>query len=354
MGERFSPRLLVSRFPCLLQMPPPRYEPFLQTVLDHPADDGPRMVYADWLEEQGDPRGEFIRVQLQLNRIAPNDPNFDSLTDREMSLLNRHGELWREEIPEWARNGCEFRRGFVSDVIVWTRWQAGFGPQLSHMTPIEKVTLNEAHDALAEFALSPELPHLRELVILDDGTKPDDLKVLCRSPICRRLRALRFMGMDLLDSGALIIALTPHLRRLQHLEMKRCKIDHRGAVKLGESEYLPGLQWLDLSDNGLGNDAFFAVVNSPLMTHLTRLSWNDNGLTSEAARFLTQSAGVALLSHIDLAGNHLGDRAVHLIRRKFPHLEWLDLSRNPLTAGLQYELKQQYVERVRLGVPGEQ
>jgi hypothetical protein len=222
------------------------------------------------------------------------------------------------------------------------------------MAPIEKVTLNEAHDALVEFALSPELPHLHELVILDDATEADDLKILCRSPVCRRLRSLRFMGMDLKDAGALIVSLSPHLRGLRHLEIKRCALDHRGAVVLGESKNLPCLQWLDLSDNGLGNDAFFAIVNSPLMSHVTRLSWNDNGLTSEAARFLEQSRHTASLTHIDLAGNHLGDRAAHLIRRHFPHLEWLDLSRNPLTAGLQYELKQQYVERVRLGVPGEQ
>jgi uncharacterized protein (TIGR02996 family) len=31
----------------------------LQAVLASPDDDTPRLVYADWLEERGDPRGEF-------------------------------------------------------------------------------------------------------------------------------------------------------------------------------------------------------------------------------------------------------------------------------------------------------
>ena len=36
---------------------------FLQAIIENPDDDAPRLLYADWLEERGDPRGEFIRVQ---------------------------------------------------------------------------------------------------------------------------------------------------------------------------------------------------------------------------------------------------------------------------------------------------
>ena len=43
-----------------------KHDYFLKTVLDHPADDAPRLAYADWLDGQGDPRGEFIRVQCAL------------------------------------------------------------------------------------------------------------------------------------------------------------------------------------------------------------------------------------------------------------------------------------------------
>jgi uncharacterized protein (TIGR02996 family) len=40
---------------------------FLRAVLEHPDDDGPRLVYADWLDEQGQAdRAEFIRVQCEL------------------------------------------------------------------------------------------------------------------------------------------------------------------------------------------------------------------------------------------------------------------------------------------------
>lgn len=38
----------------------------LRTILEHPEDDAPRLVYADWLDEQGEhERAEFIRDQIR-------------------------------------------------------------------------------------------------------------------------------------------------------------------------------------------------------------------------------------------------------------------------------------------------
>jgi uncharacterized protein (TIGR02996 family) len=45
---------------------------FMAAICDAPADDGPRLVYADWLEERGDTgRAEFIRVQCELAAPGP-------------------------------------------------------------------------------------------------------------------------------------------------------------------------------------------------------------------------------------------------------------------------------------------
>jgi uncharacterized protein (TIGR02996 family) len=39
----------------------------LQAIIESPADDLPRLVYADWLEEHGEAdRAELIRVQIKL------------------------------------------------------------------------------------------------------------------------------------------------------------------------------------------------------------------------------------------------------------------------------------------------
>jgi uncharacterized protein (TIGR02996 family) len=43
-------------------------EAFLRTIRAKPADDGPRLVYADWLEEHGDPLGEVIRLGVSASQ----------------------------------------------------------------------------------------------------------------------------------------------------------------------------------------------------------------------------------------------------------------------------------------------
>ena len=44
---------------------------FIRSILAEPDADGPRLVYADWLEERGETaRSEFIRVQIG-ERIRP-------------------------------------------------------------------------------------------------------------------------------------------------------------------------------------------------------------------------------------------------------------------------------------------
>ena len=47
-----------------------QHDGFLQAIDEAPEDDAPRLVYADWLEDNGDPdRAEFIRCQVRLARL---------------------------------------------------------------------------------------------------------------------------------------------------------------------------------------------------------------------------------------------------------------------------------------------
>src|SRR3954471_3113148 len=41
---------------------------FLRAIAQAPHDDAPRLVYADWLDECGDPRGEYLRLDYQLSQ----------------------------------------------------------------------------------------------------------------------------------------------------------------------------------------------------------------------------------------------------------------------------------------------
>lgn len=76
----------------------------LRAILEKPEDDAPRLIYADWLEEDGQPeRAEFIRVQCELAR-CPSEIRADRRWNdlRYMvqkpwdALRRRERELWMQ------------------------------------------------------------------------------------------------------------------------------------------------------------------------------------------------------------------------------------------------------------------
>ena len=69
-------------------------EEFLQQIVAAPEDVEPRLVYADWLEERGDPRGDFIRIQCELAEIDPYAAmSSEEEYDRRDELLERESDL---------------------------------------------------------------------------------------------------------------------------------------------------------------------------------------------------------------------------------------------------------------------
>ncbi len=59
---------------------------FLETILSDPTDSTPRLVYADWLDELGDPRGELLRIQEELRQLEV--PNRERVEARMRELLS--------------------------------------------------------------------------------------------------------------------------------------------------------------------------------------------------------------------------------------------------------------------------
>ena len=62
---------------------------FIRAVLAEPDDDLLRLAYADWLEEQDDPRSEFLRIEIALISADPRSAARDELATRlrEMSAF---------------------------------------------------------------------------------------------------------------------------------------------------------------------------------------------------------------------------------------------------------------------------
>lgn len=66
----------------------------LRAVQESPGDPAPRLVYADWLEEQGDVRAEVIRIHCELTQSTRRDLRFFSLLEREEQLRRRVDPAW--------------------------------------------------------------------------------------------------------------------------------------------------------------------------------------------------------------------------------------------------------------------
>src|SRR5688572_230945 len=98
-------------------------EPFLQRIRAYPDDDSHRLIYADWLDEQGAPevhRAAFIRVQVALAGLPRDDPRRSLLLVEERALLDANREHWEAPLRGLA-SGLQFRRGFVDEVNVTAR-----------------------------------------------------------------------------------------------------------------------------------------------------------------------------------------------------------------------------------------
>src|SRR5262245_49605189 len=69
-----------------------------QAIAADPDDVAAHAAYADWLMQQGDPRGEFIQVQLSLEDESRPANERAELQKRESDLLHRHASTWLGDV----------------------------------------------------------------------------------------------------------------------------------------------------------------------------------------------------------------------------------------------------------------
>jgi uncharacterized protein (TIGR02996 family) len=89
----------------------------LAAVWADPADDAPRLVYADYLQEQGDPRGEFIALQCAARLDAAGKA-------RMRRLKQEHAHKWLGPLAPAILEAqtTEFERGFLAKCTVCAHW----------------------------------------------------------------------------------------------------------------------------------------------------------------------------------------------------------------------------------------
>jgi uncharacterized protein (TIGR02996 family) len=184
-------------------------ELLLRAILDQPKEETPRLVYADWLEENGQPeRAEFIRVQVEIAGWGTTPPaDAEEWVRRERELLWGHGLKWALPATEVHHSGPTgvgpsaghilgfFSRGFLSHVTCsWPDWRAHADAILAAQ-PVERVRLTtwpylNLYDPRDERGRSPAYPY-REWFLLSPERRVSGIHGTGDTDTGTRLRLLK-------------------------------------------------------------------------------------------------------------------------------------------------------------------
>lgn len=181
----------------------------------------PRRALAAYYDALGDPRGEFIRLQLDIATQKAVGIRDGALLGRERALLTAHRTQWT---PPFAPLVTTYRyhRGMIGEVELPLDRFLDIAATLLSAAPIQHLDLTAPRTRLAELFTSPHLS---------------------------RLTSLSLERMSLGDSEARLIADAPKPPQLRWLSLAGNRIARPGVEALAASRPLRELDVLDLSNN---------------------------------------------------------------------------------------------------------
>lgn len=174
-------------------------EALLRQIGANRDDDAPRAVYADMLQQRGDPRGEFIQLQLLAaqRKLTPDERK------RHNALLKEHKQRWLG--PFAGTSGDQiFERGFLVELSV--NWE-----RLDRIDPnaVEWLTLERALHPIPE--MGPQFHRLREIVT-------NELEILEGS--FPELRRIEIRGVQKASQWRKFSSSSLRLPQLRHLTVR--------------------------------------------------------------------------------------------------------------------------------------
>ncbi|MGL4552938.1 MAG: TIGR02996 domain-containing protein, partial [Gemmataceae bacterium] len=312
-------------------------------------DDTPRLVYADWLMENGhDDRAEFIRVQIDRARLPWWDAAQVRLRLREQELLRLHGERWLAELPAVEGATWEgFRRGVVAEVS-FASFEAmrTNAPACRAVAPVEAVKVRWPRQGETGGSAAP-IAELRELSLTGRLDGEEEIAWLADSPQLATLRCLTVRGVWGDALGTLVGS--SHLAGLRTLRMPSNNLGNNGIRALSRATALGSLEELDLTALGaheryhhdpvIRAAGMGTLVGWPGLAKVRSLTLSRNDLTRDGLRALLRSPLAASLKELALRGTRLEGRMMEEFSSAGEglRLEALDIGENVLKElGVEY------------------
>jgi uncharacterized protein (TIGR02996 family) len=346
------------------------HDALYRTVCDFPDDDTPRLAFADYVEECGDPlRAAFIRTQVELARVPEYDPLWVKCRQFDPNALDATAmaHTLPKLPPGFGWRSFRFRRGFPWLAVAFgTDGFASRGGDLFAAAPVQALTFSDEPrkrtdvEALAD---SPHLARLRRLEFSVTRVWPESVGRLGHSPHAGRLTELAFEYNAIDADGLRVLVGSPLFSRLDTLELKRNVIppalltdaltvagddgnlrrlaipyshvtEHdtdnlchlpvvrgveeldlsdnpqmgvRGVEHLAESGAVRGLRVLNLANTFKGPAGLRALLGAGGLSGVRTLDLSANRLGPVAAKLLAESSGVRGLRVLRLGNNPVGD-----------------------------------------------
>jgi uncharacterized protein (TIGR02996 family) len=342
-----------------------------RAVLAAPEDDAPRLIYADWLDEHGQPeRAEFVRLQCAMDRIPPKTGRWRPLHDRAMRLEHDWRYTWAAPILDktWT---AEFRRGFVDrvrltvdqflqfanqllalePVTVWEFAPSDFlvrGPDFSRVaddpafgrvrglacgqySPEELVTAvaeSQYLSGLRSLSVSYRYPSAKALAALFAATPNlselsaedaplTNLRDVWRRGASPRLRRLELVRCRLTDQGVKQLAASPALERLEALRLDANDLSARAAEAIASSDYLHGLRELSFAGTTLADYGVVALAQSPVLRNLRVLNLTGCYVDNMGAQALADSPYLDRIECLCLDENRVSVEVENELAKRF-------------------------------------
>jgi len=110
-------------------VPPEEDRAFLRAIQNNPADVSLWLIYADWLEEFGDPRAEYLRLELRRELLPESHPQRKSIRERLEQLYPTLDPDWVAVFDRPAIENCSSEFNFRCPRL-WESLQATARPDV--------------------------------------------------------------------------------------------------------------------------------------------------------------------------------------------------------------------------------
>lgn len=273
-------------------------------VLAAPDDDAPRLVYADWLTERGDPWGELIA--LQIARTHTDTPEL-AARERELLVGVPPSQTYRRGFLEELGGPCDHLHRLIGDDSCVRELRAYGTPDSLVGTTLAALLPRMCLRSLATSAMTDaELATL--LDALDDslgafeyaafGTVPTtQVEAIVTSKL--RISSLTLHGVAA-DAVALLAAWHP----LRRLTLERSTVGRGGFAGFVDAPAFARLEQLALTNAGLGGEDVVAIATSAMP--LVSLDLTGNPLGNGVAEQIASTPRFADLRALRLAYCEIG------------------------------------------------